>query len=783
MDKLSPKIWLLLTVVFAAVLTTYSLSHIVTHPWHEITELGADGGKNIFTYLYQVVYGKGLWFEGMNYPYGEHITYTDGQPLLSVPLSLLANRMSLEGALTVMWWFIAASYVLSIVYCFKILLQLGVKPLAAMCLAGLVTIFSPQMLRISGHYALSCACVLPMLFYWSLLYYNTGRWKYPVYIFILGLLSTFLHPYYAAVSLVWAGSYALGYLLINKQPLPHRVKHIAPLLTAVGTVFAIFGVFMRLTDTAQNRPATPFGILNNCTHIKDIITSIHSPVWAAIKGHGIAGKVSTGGEGYTYIGIAVALVTLLSFMKFIVLKWSKKPRNNKLGIQFPHLFLFMAFVALLFSMGAPFTWRLEWLLNYASLLKQFRTLGRFSWIFYYIITIYGSVTAYSWYGQLVAAHKKLWGNALLLTFIGLWGFEASGYIARTHKVVEIGYGAYDDFVSAKEQNCQQFLKEKGFKKENFQAVLVLPFFETGSEKLWVCSNENTSAWAVAIGIKAGMQLHLPLIDAMLSRTSWDIAFKQVKIAGGPYTYKPMLNDIKNDKPFLLLQADNEVLNPDQQYLLGCSDSIGHFPHCVVYACYPGRIRASDKQLQDFELPVKSTFGHVTPLYGITNDTCIKYTGPWYSKRFDENTDGPFMFFGYSYHCYKPGQEPVIAAIPIKPAGSQLYEFSCWFKVTGYDYRSPECSIEQYDSLGKCIKTDVAYTKESTDNIFRQGCLWLRCNHFFLLSENTRLVKCTIADIPGHTYEGFNELMLRPANSIIISRLIGTAYMINNHWVR
>jgi hypothetical protein len=48
---------------------------------------------------------------------------------------------------------------------------------------------------------------------------------------------------------------------------------------------------------------------------------------------------------------------------------------------FQPLWLFIAFSALLFSMGAPFTWHMEWLLDYASALRQFRTLGRFAWIF------------------------------------------------------------------------------------------------------------------------------------------------------------------------------------------------------------------------------------------------------------------------------------------------------------------------------------------------------------------------------------------------------------------
>ncbi len=45
---------------------------------------GGDGMKNYFTYLYHIKYDSTFWvFEGMNYPFGENIVFTDNQPLLS----------------------------------------------------------------------------------------------------------------------------------------------------------------------------------------------------------------------------------------------------------------------------------------------------------------------------------------------------------------------------------------------------------------------------------------------------------------------------------------------------------------------------------------------------------------------------------------------------------------------------------------------------------------------------------------------------------------------------
>src|ERR1035437_8133996 len=105
MNKTSQRVWLIVTIVYAIGIITLTLTQRVLHPWNVVLELGGDGGKNIFTYLYHILYGKGIWFTGMNYPYGEHIVYTDGQPLLSVTLSSFKN-ITVGQALMVMGWLI-----------------------------------------------------------------------------------------------------------------------------------------------------------------------------------------------------------------------------------------------------------------------------------------------------------------------------------------------------------------------------------------------------------------------------------------------------------------------------------------------------------------------------------------------------------------------------------------------------------------------------------------------------------------------------------------------------
>lgn len=271
-----------------------------------------------------------------------------------------------------------------------------------------------------------------------------------------------------------------------------------------------------------------------------------------------------------------------------------------------------------------------------------------------------------------------------------------------------------------------------------------------------------------MGIKAGIQLHLPIIDAMMSRTGWSEAFKQVKIAGGPFTDKPMLREIKSNKPFLLLHIDYDTLTADQQYLLQASDYIGHFLYCDVFACYPARILANDSMNKDKIISL---------LPGIkTGDTCLNATGTWFANHFDTGTSIQKLF-GKGAMPYLAGENTIINTVTLKPADNmRLYEFSCWVLVSDKDYKSPYFLLESLDSEGNIIATTEAWTKESTDNYG----LWLRNQAMLNIPSGCAAIRFRLMNVPADSYLAMDELMLRPANATIISKNSEGKVMVNNH---
>ena len=767
MNKIPEKVWLVIAAIFAVGLTILTLSDIALHPGHVITQLGADGGKNNFTYLYHSLYGKGVWFEGMNYPYGEHIVYTDGQPILSVLLSYFRGSVSLSFALWVLYGLISASYVIAMVFTYKTLRHFGVIPIIAILFAGLIIICSPQVFRLSGHYALCYTCVIPMLFYWTAKYHSTHRLKYPAYLFLLGCITVLLHPYFAAVALVWVGSYSAGCLIFDKRKLLAGLRHVAPLLAGVVAVFLLFGLFMKLTDPVKDRPATPYGMLVNCAHANDVLTSAYSPYWDYLSKRQAYTQISGGGEGYAYVGIVVIAVVLISLVMGVVNTLRKKKERNIVSASaFQPVWLFTAFAALLFSMGIPFIWHLEWLLEYFSVLKQFRTLGRFSWLFYYVLTVYGVIIIYNWYSRLIAAGKKAIAYFVLISTLCIWGGEARPYILFSREKAKDGLELYDSYVSAHQQSWNQFLEEHGHSGKDFQAILALSFYEIGSEKLWL--ENNYTPFAVALSSQAGIQLHLPVVDAMMSRTSWSQALAQVKIAGGPYTDKPMLGDLKTDKPFLLLKVDSDEQGPDQEYLLEAADSIGHYSRCAVYACYPSRIKANDRKHID-------SINAILP-YVKTGDTCISSSGICFVEHFNK-LKADSALFDAGAMSYAAGLFTTLATIAVNPVvDSEVYELSCWALVPPDDFKSPYLNVLLTDSAGNNVASLDGLAKKSTDNYG----LWLRMNIVFKMPVHCRSLQCRLGNDPEHSYKIADELMLRPLKATIISKDGAGNIMVNNH---
>lgn len=733
------------------------LSYIVLSPGHVFLEVDGDSAKNYYTFIYHSMYGSGLWFDGMNYPYGEHLVFTDAQPVL-----VLISKIIPVHPLTIMHLLIALSYVLAIVVLYKILLRFKVQHLWALLSAVLITVMSPQVFRLTGHFSLAYVSFVPVLFYVTLCYHQSRANKYLLWLLLYVLFCSFIHIYYLAIIIFWVGSYALISFMAMKDDMRTGIKHAALPVLSVLIASGIFYICLLLTDHVADRPDYPSNTRAHLTGMADIFTSAYSPVWQFLNDKGIVASISSFSEGYTYIGLIPIIMIGLYMFRASVNKLTPKGRLF-LGQQSDASvtpWLFIAMCMLFIASGIIFINCFECLDN-AMLFRQFRALGRFSWPAYYACGITGSVILYRLY-ILIRMKNKYIAYVTIILALSAWGIEAYPYINYTRSLAEQGRDNYN----TQKHDWKGMLESKGYAASDFQSVLYLPYVHVGSEKLGAGTNCNH----LNKGFQAGLSLSLPLMDVMMSRTSWQQTFRQVKIEGGSYAEKTVLKELPNNKSILLLVDNDCTLDKDQQYLLQVATYISDYAGCSVYELYPAELLSEDKSYID---TVKNIAGTIPE-----SDTCIGFNATWFIDHFN---NGSFED-GVSDNAVGvvDGNISVVAQTTMdSTAWNNEYEFSAWIKMTGDNYRVPSFSIHCFDSSGSTLATIKAHGLHAKDSYGS----WLRISKYFTIPESCTQVSFEIVNIPNPAYEALDELLLRPASSTVISKRSDGKVLVNNHIVQ
>lgn len=745
---------------WAIALVLFSFSWIATDGGHVLLGTGGDGAKNYYTFLYHSLYEKGLWFNGMNYPYGEHMVFPDLQPLLSSALTWWRQLapLSLQDALRCMHWSICLSFVLAIVYNQKILRFYKVSFACSLLGAACITLMSPQLLRLSGHYALAYPSFGAMLFYFSIRYHHSSEKKYTVYLFLLGTLMYFIHPYFLALTFIWIALYTIvSFLFTRKESIQQRLHQLLPPVLAMLLMFGGVKLFMALTDPVQDRPEFPHGAMAYGATGEDVLTSAYSPFWEIIQKSVPDLKLSSGGEGFSYVGLACAAIIIFALVRSL-----RKKRGEDTPAVFPRIWIILSVFFLLLGMGVPFVWNMEWLLNYLSVFRQFRSLGRFTWLFYQVITVFSLVYLYQYY--LARKAKRLAWLILLLPF-AFWSWECLGYVQLARSSAAKGRGMYQQFFSADTYKWSAFLEKQHMAPGDFQAILLLPFVHVGSEK-WSVGTDHTDDMTYAF--KVSLDTRLPIVDVLMPRHSWSQTARQVKIAGGLFADKPLLA-ARPDKPFLMIFSPGKGLSPDMDILISSSELLGSFSGCTVYALYPQRLMQTRQLVAQ---QIKAIAARMQQ-----QDT-ILYTNPAkVSIQHLDTGDKKQTLFGLGGTRFVSARERLINEISVVPTTDrELFEISSWVLLSARDFRSPVLNLSLLDENGAEIYRKDALGKESVDNTG----MWFRVNLFFELPAACRKVRWTLYDDGHASYLGLDEVLLRPANGLVISKDQDGKILVNNH---
>jgi hypothetical protein len=500
---------------------------------------GGDGTKNYFTFLYHVKHDSTYWkFEGMNYPFGENIVFTDNQPLWVVFTKWIHSLVGLsDGAMIAFHnWAILIGLALGSLGIFFVLRKLQTGTVFALfCTVGLMFL-QPQLDRMQSHYSMVYP-FLPWVFYgWLHIWENHKIKQYSLALSLLVLTGGLLHMYHFLTMAVCIGLAGILYLLQNRN-----IKGFKTLAAMWGIQIIVpFGILFLLSNfilPVPDRPVKVWGFFSYHSAWEGLFFSYKLPLFQYINEHITKIRTLDHIEGVNYIGWVSAAFVLLSipvlvfkFFRFLKNKnFSFTPRTN-----LAFIFIFSALI----SFGLPFTIKgLGWLLDYTGPFQQFRSIGRIGWISFYAINF----ISLSWLYEKISAWKYKIPAYLTLVIIGTIVLYEGYYTIPLNQNPPELQGAFTEKLS-----------DIPIDTKKYQALLPDPYLHGGAECFgWGPSGGNQDQ-VFQVGFKLGM----PSMASIMSRTSLKQSAMLNQLVCKPYDVPEIIRVLKNkdNRPILVLES-------------------------------------------------------------------------------------------------------------------------------------------------------------------------------------------------------------------------------------
>jgi hypothetical protein len=550
---------LLLLFLIITGLVLYFYSPVLFHPNAYLFSGEGDGIKSYYSSAYHIKHDTGFYsFKGMNYPYGEHYLYTDGYPAISNTIKLLSGIFPHISNYTIgiMNFIMLLSIIITAFIYYSIFKHFKLSNIGCVLSAVSVTLLAPQLFRMTGHFSLSFSFIIPLSWYLYILYRKTKR-KY-LHTLILStavFLWFFIHAYLGLIVVMFILTISIIDLLFdfrNTIKNKHKLFQIG-IQTFLPVI--LFQLFMTLTDTHENRSPDPWGIWNYMATPNSVFVPI-----VGYTRHILDGIIKIGPqkwEGWAYIGLPSTFLFIFLIIYIFGNTIRRKFRSIKESVNTEWmLYLIASIVMLLYSFGVPYKTGMAFLLDWFPVLKQFRSLGRFAWIFYYVFTAF---SLYFFFKQVEKLKIKNYLKYVILSVIWfIYILEGLGH----HKFVSSHIGTTPNSFNSELQ--AQYFKPllSHIESEKYQAIIPLPFYHGYSGEFERPSTSKTLRFSLLLSYYTG----LPTISSSTSRTSKSESKKIVQLLSPTFIEKEIKKDFPNKKPFLLLYTNEELTENEKTIL-------------------------------------------------------------------------------------------------------------------------------------------------------------------------------------------------------------------------
>ena len=518
---------------------------------------GGDGFKAYYGALYHVRYDSLDYLNGaMNYPFGELSVFTDSQPPVANAIRFISRNVTdINGCTTgILNGLMLLSFLLGVLFLFLIFSELNVKWWFGALAATGICMLSPQIARMGGHFSLSWQIWIPAMVYFLIRYHRTRKSVYSLLIAITIVLSGKMHPYFIGFFGFLLGGYWMWRVFRRKSD--HLVWYRDVPVFFIQFLIPVFLVQLpvSLHDEVTDRTAYPYGFNVYMGHPAAVFLPSGKPWLFVPEVVKVFSHLSW--ESLSYIGTA-ALAGLLGTLFVYFRKKIKRQSFGKLSDSEPLNALFwISVAALVFSFGVPFVFTSGWLADLFGPFRQLRALGRFAWLFYYLLNILVFAALFHKIGS--EKRAVLWkitavAALLMLFYEGNWNMQTNTSDLHNR------FPELEDHENQLDAN--RWVKE--IKSADFQAILPMPYFHIGSENIWIDGTDESKKNAMLVSLKTG----LPMTGAELSRTSISRTFINYSLVTEPLQQIDLADYLENDKPLLVMKMQGYEPTEAEKWLL------------------------------------------------------------------------------------------------------------------------------------------------------------------------------------------------------------------------
>jgi len=545
------KNWISITflVVVTATVLVFLFKPVLQHPNSYLYSTSGDAVKSYYNFAYYLKYDSGIKHDGINYPYGDHLQYINSHPLYVQVLNIIDNNIYpiANYGVAILNLSMIISLLLAVPFLFLILRKFALPRWYAFIISLIILFLTPQFDRIHGHFEMVYAFFIPL--FWYLLI----RWKegnrtilWGILLVLSGLVGGFTSAYYASFFTIFLLAVLIVDVVVHRKDLASYWKTgLSLLVIALLPIIVVKGL-VSVTDWVGDRPDNPWGFFVFHATPLSVFLPFNSPLKMLI---GDYVNMNFQWEGRSYVGypatmlaISVCLYLLYSLVSWKKIEWRLFFPNKKLNI-----YLGAAFLVLLFSMAFPFKYGFAFLLELLPPVKQFRCLGRFAWIFYYVFTVYTAYYLYYLFRQLRIRGLYLLSMIVFIIMLTFWIVDAGTNIKRSTK----GLLNNNDKLESYDDEFLSRLEGANVSPDEFQAIFFLPFASTSGDKLMF--ERGLSAFTDAM--KCSFHTGIPLIQSFSPRLSFTHALSSIQLLADSAIYKTRLDDMVRESRIKSMALD------------------------------------------------------------------------------------------------------------------------------------------------------------------------------------------------------------------------------------